>query len=196
MKSSDPDRSILQRHRRNILFALAAAPIILLDCTAGVLLLPADSNAFRESNAFYHHGLMPNRSVVARWGSGDEYPVFTNSLGLLDSRIRDVPLKSDEHRILFLGDSVLAGEGLGQLKERFPILFGEKLGHQVDVQILAAADTTGALRSVLVNMAGYARLSGHLEEAEIDQFVADIDESLEAGAYFAVLPQFLVHGRA
>lgn len=65
----------------------------------------------------------------------------------------------------------------------------------VEVQILASADTTGALRSVFNNMAGYARRSGQLEETEIDAFLADVDAALTAETYFALLPQFLVTGR-
>lgn len=64
------------------------------------------------------------------------------------------------------------------------------------VQVLATADTEGALRAVLTNMATYARISGRLEEAEIDAFVADLERSIDDGSYFAVLPQFLVTGSA
>lgn len=65
---------------------------------------------------------------------------------------------------------------------------------EVRVQVLASADTTGALEGVLKNMASYARTSGRLDEREIDAFVAAVDDSLANGTYFAVLPQFLVTG--
>ena len=66
----------------------------------------------------------------------------------------------------------------------------------VHVQVLATADTSGALRSVLLNMAMYARVSGKLEDAKIDAFVDAVDLAIEEKSYFAVLPQFLVTGRA
>jgi len=64
----------------------------------------------------------------------------------------------------------------------------------IQVQVLASADTNGALRPVLTNMASYASLSGELDSAEIAAFLADVDGALEDGTYFAVLPQFLVTG--
>jgi ubiquinone/menaquinone biosynthesis C-methylase UbiE len=66
----------------------------------------------------------------------------------------------------------------------------------IQVQVLASADTSGALQPVLTNMASYARLSGKLEESEIAAFLDDIDRALQDGTYFAVLPQFLVTGVA
>ena len=62
----------------------------------------------------------------------------------------------------------------------------------IQVRVLASADTSGALRPVLTNMASYARLSGQVEETEIAAFLADIDRALEEQSYFALLPQFLV----
>lgn len=64
----------------------------------------------------------------------------------------------------------------------------------VRVQVLASPDTTGALRPVIANMASYARLSGRLDDGEIDAFLADVDRSIADGSYFALLPQFLVTG--
>lgn len=64
----------------------------------------------------------------------------------------------------------------------------------VKVQVLAAADITGGLQSVLRNMTGYALTSGKVEQAEADEFLAAVDQSLADDTYFAVLPQFLVTG--
>jgi len=41
-------------------------------------------------------------------------------------------------RMLFLGDSYLAGAGLESLDERFPVLLGERLGDEVEVAVLAS----------------------------------------------------------
>jgi hypothetical protein len=55
-----------------------------------------------------HHALKPNCGNLAHWGS-DTFEVRTNSLGLRDSRIRDVPLVNEKPRILMLGDSFTLG---------------------------------------------------------------------------------------
>ncbi len=65
----------------------------------------------------------------------------------------------------------------------------------VRVQVIANADTAGALRGVLRNMASYARTSGRLDEAEIERFEADVDRAVDDETYLALLPQFLVTGR-
>ena len=65
---------------------------------------------------------------------------------------------------------------------------------EIKVEVLAHADTTGALRPVLTNMASYARLSGQLPDSEIDAFLDDIKRALDDETYFALLPQFLVTG--
>ncbi len=66
---------------------------------------------------------------------------------------------------------------------------------EIDVGILASADTSGSLRGVITNMASYARTSGGIDEPEIRQLLEDVDEALSAGTYLAVLPQFLVTGQ-
>lgn len=65
----------------------------------------------------------------------------------------------------------------------------------IRVQVLANADTAGALRSVIYNMASYARTSGQLDEGEIAAFVDDVDRAVAEQTFLAILPQFLVTGR-
>jgi ubiquinone/menaquinone biosynthesis C-methylase UbiE len=64
----------------------------------------------------------------------------------------------------------------------------------IQVSVLASADTSGALRPVLTNMAKYAELSGQVEVSQIAAYLDDIDRALEEETYFALLPQFLVTG--
>ncbi len=66
----------------------------------------------------------------------------------------------------------------------------------IRVQVLANADTTGGMRSVLHNMVTYARASGQLEEAELEAFLEDVDRAVDEQTYLALLPQFLVTGQA
>ena len=59
----------------------------------------------------YHHGLAPNREIPdAQWGLS-RYAFATNSLGFKDRRVREVPLRIDQRRILLIGDSFMEGMG-------------------------------------------------------------------------------------
>ncbi len=73
-------------------------------------------NVNRVSDSMFHHGLVPNTTVQYRWNYSDLYPIYVNSLGLLDKEIRFIPKTTDRHRILFLGDSFT--EGLGYPYEK------------------------------------------------------------------------------
>jgi ubiquinone/menaquinone biosynthesis C-methylase UbiE len=74
-------------------------------------------------------------------------------------------------------------------------LFREAGFSDIRVEVLANADILGGLRPVLHNMVSYARVSGKVEEAELESFLADVDGAIEAQTYFALLPQFLVTGQ-
>lgn len=64
----------------------------------------------------------------------------------------------------------------------------------VRVQILASADTRGVFAPIVFNMASYARESGRLDTAVIDQVLGDLQRGIAEGSYLLVLPQFLVTG--
>ncbi len=66
----------------------------------------------------------------------------------------------------------------------------------VQVQIRANADTEGHMRPVLANMRTYARASGRVEEHELEAIEAEIEKAIIDQTYLAILPQFLVTGRA
>ncbi len=65
----------------------------------------------RVPSPAYHHDLKPNFEIQEKWGSA-RYPLLTNSLGFRDSKIRTIPLQTQNHRVLFLGDSFTEGLGL------------------------------------------------------------------------------------
>ena len=65
----------------------------------------------------------------------------------------------------------------------------------ISVRVLAGADIKGNMRSVLTNMATYARQSGDVPEELLERFAAGMDAAVEAQTFFALLPQFLVTGR-
>ena len=66
----------------------------------------------RISHPVYHHTFSPNYSEIIehsvlnlRWRED------TNSLGFKDNKIREINLKSNDHRIVFIGDSITEGIG-------------------------------------------------------------------------------------
>jgi lysophospholipase L1-like esterase len=65
----------------------------------------------RYPHPVYHHALLPNFDGYDLWGEA-HYAFATNSLGFRDARVREVPLTSDNRRILLIGDSFTEGTGL------------------------------------------------------------------------------------
>jgi ubiquinone/menaquinone biosynthesis C-methylase UbiE len=66
----------------------------------------------------------------------------------------------------------------------------------VQVQILASADTRGHFAPIVFNMASYARASGQMDPGKIDRLLEKFKASIERGTYLLALPQFLVTGAA
>lgn len=112
MKKSD--NNPLRGRSGRILFSLGFGCVLLLvlDGLAARLFL---DNRIRVEHPVSHHDLRPNFSENVVWGP-NRYRLVTNSLGFADRTNREVPLRSDSHRILFLGDSFT--EGIGYLCEQ------------------------------------------------------------------------------
>ncbi len=79
----------------------------------------------RVRSEAYHHGLAPNRRITEAWGFS-RYSYATNSLGFKDETPRDVALKGQRPRVLFLGDSFTEGKGFAY-PETFVGLVAEAL---------------------------------------------------------------------
>lgn len=88
---------------------------ILLDLLAGFVLIKDNFQSFRTQHHYFHHGLLPNTESMAAWGTL-VYPFYTNSLGFVDSANYDVPLISENERLVILGDSHSEGVGVPYLK--------------------------------------------------------------------------------
>ncbi len=67
---------------------------------------------FRSYSNVYHHGFVKNISIDNAQFGLLKYKVRTNSLGFIDGRVRDVALKTEKHRIVFIGDSFTEGMGM------------------------------------------------------------------------------------
>jgi hypothetical protein len=129
---SASDRSWFERHPAITTLALLAAIAGALDLAAGTIYglvaghsfyerpaargmaeYDAQERRYRTGSAVYDHDLLPMASIDGiAWG-GHRYDLRTNSLAFKDREAREVPLESDAHRILFLGDSFTEGVGYG-----------------------------------------------------------------------------------
>ena len=110
--------------------------MVALDGVTGMLLIPPNTHEFRVAHPYYHHGLLPNQSQTTHWGD-IPYQIYTNSLGFRDAAVRKIPLQSDKHRILFMGDSHTEGVGV-DFSESFPGLLLKKID-TARLEILNAA---------------------------------------------------------
>ena len=86
---------------------------------SGVLQMEQElsERSYRIKSYRYHHDLAKNvyKKNNAKWG-GYVYTVNTNSLGFKDKTNRQIPLKSEKKRLVFIGDSVTEGIGLNYEK--------------------------------------------------------------------------------
>lgn len=129
--------SVFERHRRKTLLLIAILPVIVLDCAAARFLGSRNYDEFRRPHPYYHHGLLPNRQSLGKWGNGEPYPVYTNSLSMLDEKVREVEPTTSRHRIVFIGDSYTEGLGV-PYEETFVGLLSRRVDPE-RVEILNAA---------------------------------------------------------
>ena len=92
---------------------------------------------YRIRSPYYHHDLAPNISLDDASFGDRVYPIRTNSFGFKDRTTRTVPLSSNHHRLLFIGDSMTEGVGV-EYPSTFVGRVDEALGHQ-NIEVLNAA---------------------------------------------------------
>ena len=114
-----------QKHfRLFILVCINILIVLCLDFGVGVLYIPSHQREYykqqllkderhinRVSDRMYHHGLVPNTQLMYHWNNDADYPIYVNSLGLIDRTVRTVSQTSDKKRVLFIGDSFTEGVG-------------------------------------------------------------------------------------
>ena len=110
--------------------------ITVTDCLLGVFLIPSDNTPFRSLHPYYHHGLLPGKKAMATWGP-IVYPFYTNSLGMRDTGMVDVPLTTRHKRILLLGDSHTEAVGVYAEDSFYGIL--KKAGKPKGIEVLNGA---------------------------------------------------------
>ena len=91
-----------------------------------------DLHPHRVRNEIYHHGILPNQVSEDIYGPF-RAPYFSNSLGFRDGKVREVPLVSEEPRILLIGDSFTEAGPIPWEKSFAGIVAGELSQRQVEV---------------------------------------------------------------
>ncbi|MBI5056260.1 MAG: hypothetical protein HZB61_06585 [Nitrospirae bacterium] len=90
----------------------------------------------RTKSGIYHHDLKKKISVKnAIWGNR-RYSILTDSLGFRNKDAIDTPLKSNNHRIVFIGDSFTEGLGV-EYQNTFAGVISNDLSHQ-GIEVLNA----------------------------------------------------------
>ncbi len=96
-----------ERNPKKTIIMLVLVCWIVFDMAAAQLL---PRREIGTPSRYYHHDLKKsyklNRHIENR-----RFTLYTNSLGFIDASNRNVPLKSDKFRILFMGDSFTEGIG-------------------------------------------------------------------------------------
>jgi hypothetical protein len=119
--AGDPLReagSVFERHPRATVAALVLVSVVATDLVfTGVYrrLHPPPApgtSALRTPSELYHHDLRPRASVEDEVWGPRRSPYRTNSLGFRDRAVREVPLRSDRPRLVFIGDSFTEGAGV------------------------------------------------------------------------------------
>jgi hypothetical protein len=70
------------------------------------------TSALRAPSELFHHDLRPRASVEDEVWGPRRSPYRTNSLAFRDRTVREVPLRSERRRIVFIGDSFTEGAGV------------------------------------------------------------------------------------
>jgi len=118
MATTSSRPSVFERHPKASLLLMLMVLLPLTDLVFTrlyALLRPQfyrPQSSFRVRNETYHHGFKPNLSVDLEYWGFLGAPYRINSLGFRDRVVREVPLRSDRRRILFIGDSFTEGIGV------------------------------------------------------------------------------------
>ena len=135
---------------------------------------------YRVSSDVYHHDLVRNKVVNdVPWGHL-RYSVRTNSLGFKDSSVRDVPLTSERHRIIFIGDSFTEGIGV-EYKDSFVGLIASALSMK-EIEVLNAG-VVGYSPIIYWRKIKYLLIERGLEFDELVVFLDISDPTNEVVSY-------------
>ncbi len=127
--------NVFERNPKKTMGLVIILTIALVDFIAGWVAIPNDLHDFRTSHPYYHHGLLSLQYSQTQWGPIN-YQVYTSSLGFRDFGKREIPLASNQYRVVLMGDSHTEAVGV-----KFEESFAGRLHSAMDslgVQILNA----------------------------------------------------------
>lgn len=138
-KPSQEPKNIFERNAFTTLISFVVFIVWLTDFTVAQLYFgkqqkiaeEKQAKSFRTESEYYHHDLRPNKQGQDLWGDST-YAMATNSLGFKDAAVREIPLKADKKRILFIGDSFTEGIGL-PYQQTFAGMFATAVQDSIEV---------------------------------------------------------------
>lgn len=134
---------------------------------------------YRVPSEVYHHDLTKRFDGIGAWGPL-RYRVRTNSLGFRDASRRIVPLRSEQARVLLIGDSFTEGVGL-EYERTYAGIIARRLAKEgVEVLNASAASYSPAIYYSKVR---YLLESIGLQFAEVVVFIDVSDIEDEAKTY-------------
>ena len=104
--------SVFHRNPKKTLVIFVGIVALAIDVLTARFLVALTPRGLRVRSDIYHHDLGPNRVSLFSMYGRNSYAIRTNSLGFRDRSVREVPLDSNRHRILFIGDSFVEGAGI------------------------------------------------------------------------------------
>lgn len=136
-------------------------------------------NNFRTNSTYYHHGTKPDQTELTKWF--DEYTIHTNSLGFFDASERDVSLKKNGKRFVFIGDSFT--EGVGEPWENtFPGIVSKELAKE-NVELLNAGCISYSPKIYYLKMKYFLEKGLEMDDLYVFIDISDVQDEIEY-AYF------------
>ena len=170
---------ILKKFARSVAFKVVFVNLVVIlfliavfDSLAAMLFDKSDS--FRIADNFYHHGLKAGVNEMTSWKSDgiSFYQIYTNSLGFVDETNREVPLKKNGKRVMFLGDSFMEGVGYpwsqtvaGIISERF---------RKYDVELLNASVISYSPKLYYLKLKHFLEMGLEIDELYVFIDISDI----------------------
>ncbi len=159
----------------------------LFDATATTFFAPPYNN-FRTNSSYYHHGLKPNMTEKTRWFN--EYTVHTNSLGFLDREQRDVPLKKNGERFVFIGDSFTEGVN-AEWDQTFPGIVAKELEKE-GIELLNAGCISYSPKIYYLKMKYFIEKGLEMDDLFVFIDISDVQDEIEYAYFEPSEPVFLL----
>jgi hypothetical protein len=174
---------------RIVLFNLMAILVLAgsFDVIATTFFVPPYNN-FRTNSSYYHHGLKPDMTEKTRWF--DEYTVHTNSLGFLDREQRDVPLKKNGRRFVFIGDSFTEG-----VSEEWDVTFPGIVAKELEkegIELLNAGCISYSPKIYYLKMKYFIEKGLEMDDLFVFIDVSDVQDEIEYAYFQPSEPVFIL----